>query len=109
MRCHHHGWQDRPPTAATGVRIQCTGGADDGTLTGVDDMKKNIGGLDLSLRFLIAIGIGLLWYRGVISGVVGIVLGVVAVAFVLTSLIRWCPFYSLLHLSTRRVQAGPAT
>jgi Inner membrane protein YgaP-like, transmembrane domain len=74
-----------------------------------DDMTKNLSGLDRSLRFLIAVGIGLLWYRGVISGTVAIVLGIVAIVFVLTSLVGWCPIYATFHMSTRRVAPGSAS
>lgn len=71
-------------------------------------MTKNVSGLDRSLRFLIAIGIGLLWYRGTISGTLAIVLGVVAVVFLMTSFIGWCPLYTAFHLSTRKDAPGTA-
>lgn len=53
------------------------------------------------LRIAIAIGIGILWYTGVISGTLLIVLGVVAVAFIATGFINFCPIYAAFRLRTR--------
>lgn len=65
-------------------------------------MIKNMGGLDRGIRILIAIAIGGLYFTGQIGGVVAIVLGIVAVAFLLTSLVGWCPAYLPFKLSTRK-------
>jgi K+-transporting ATPase A subunit len=65
-------------------------------------MKKNMGGADRLIRFLIVILIGFLYFTGRIGGVLAIILGVVAVAFLLTSLVGRCPGYVPLKLSTRR-------
>ena len=56
-------------------------------------MKKNMGNLDRTLRFLIAAALIALYYNGTISGIVGIVLVVFAIVFFLTSLIGFCPLY----------------
>ncbi|HMU83458.1 MAG TPA: DUF2892 domain-containing protein [Leptospiraceae bacterium] len=64
-------------------------------------MKKNMGTIDRALRVVAALAVGVLWYLGVISGTVAIVLGVLAVVFVLTSLISFCPLYLPFGLSTR--------
>ena len=64
-------------------------------------MKKNMGTIDRALRVMAALAVGVLWYLGVISGTVAIVLGVLAVVFVLTSLISFCPLYLPFGLSTR--------
>jgi fatty acid desaturase len=63
-------------------------------------MKKNMGTIDRALRVVAALAVGVLWYLGVISGTVAIVLGVLAVVFVLTSLISFCPLYLPFGLST---------
>ena len=65
-------------------------------------MRKNMGTADRAIRILVAIGIAALYFTGRISGVVAIVLCVVAVAFVLTSLVGWCPSYLPFGLSTRK-------
>lgn len=65
-------------------------------------MKKNMGNLDRTIRTLLAILVVVLWYTGVISGTVAIVLGALAVVFLLTSLISTCPLYMPFGLSTRK-------
>ena len=64
-------------------------------------MKKNMGTIDRALRVVAALAVGVIWYLGVISGTVAIVLGILAVVFVLTSLISFCPLYLPFALSTR--------
>lgn len=64
-------------------------------------MKPNMGTLDKAIRILVAIVIAALYFMGQISGTVAIVLGVIAVIFVLTSVISFCPLYLPLGLSTR--------
>jgi len=65
-------------------------------------MKKNMGTVDRVLRTLIAIGIGVLYVTGRISGRLAIVLGAFAVIFALTSIVAWCPLYSPLGISSRK-------
>ena len=65
-------------------------------------MNKNMGTADRLIRILAAIGIAALDLNGSISGVVAVVLGVVAVALVATSLVGFCPGYVPLGISTRR-------
>ena len=65
-------------------------------------MKKNIGTTDRLLRILAAVGIVVLYLTGSISGVVAVVLGVVAAAFVVTSVVGYCPGYVPFGISTCR-------
>jgi hypothetical protein len=65
-------------------------------------MKKNMGTADRLIRTLIAIGVAVLYFAGRISGTLAIVLGIVAVVFLVTSLVAWCPAYGPLKLSTRK-------
>lgn len=65
-------------------------------------MKINMGTVDRMLRTAVAVIIGVLYAGGVISGTLAIVLGIIAVAFLLTSAIGWCPAYVPFGLSTRR-------
>ena len=65
-------------------------------------MKKNMGTIDKAIRILIAIVIAVLFYTGVITGVLGIVLLVLAAVFVLTSLISFCPLYLPFGINTGR-------
>ena len=62
---------------------------------------------DRVIRLVAAIAVGVLYGLGYISGTLAIILGVVAIAFFVTSLIGWCPLYLPLGLSTlRRKMAG---
>jgi hypothetical protein len=63
-------------------------------------MKKNMGTIDKVIRILVAALIAVLYFTHVISGVLGIVLLLLAVVFVLTSLISFCPLYLPFGLST---------
>jgi len=63
-------------------------------------MKKNMGNIDRTVRFIIAAVIAVLFFTNVITGTLGIVLLVLAGVFVLTSLISFCPLYAPFGLST---------
>ncbi|MGA9652129.1 YgaP family membrane protein [Pedobacter sp.] len=65
-------------------------------------MRKNMGWLDRSLRILLAVIIGILYFTGVITGTVAIVLLIVAVAFIVTGFISTCPLYLPFGISTRK-------
>ena len=65
-------------------------------------MIKNMGTVDRTIRTLLALAVGVLWYTGKIGGTLAIVLGVFAVVFLLTSFVAWCPLYMPLKLSTRK-------
>ena len=63
-------------------------------------MKKNMGNADRIIRLLLAVAVAVLYFTNVITGTLGIVLLVVAGVFVLTSLISFCPLYTLIGLNT---------
>lgn len=65
-------------------------------------MKKNMGGLDRIVRIVIAIVVGVLYQQGVVEGTLAYVLLAVAGVFLLTSLINFCPLYSLVGLKTNK-------
>ncbi len=65
-------------------------------------MNKNMGTADRVIRTLIAVAVGVLYFTNVISGTAAIVLGIVAVIFLLTSFIGWCPAYLPFKISTRK-------
>ena len=65
-------------------------------------MKKNMGTVDRIIRLIIAAIIAGLYFTGQINGTVAIVLGIVAVAFLVTSLFGWCPSYLPFGISTRK-------
>lgn len=63
-------------------------------------MKANMGSLDRIVRVLLALAIAGLYFGGVLTGTLGIVLLVLAGIFVLTSFIRFCPLYWPFGIST---------
>ncbi len=63
-------------------------------------MKTNMGTLDKTIRIIIAIIIGYLYYNGTISGTLGIILMVFAAIFILTSIISFCPLYTIFGIKT---------
>jgi len=63
-------------------------------------MKKNMGTIDKTVRIVLAFVVVVLFFTHVVSGVLGIVLLVVAGIFVLTSLISFCPLYWPFGIST---------
>ena len=64
-------------------------------------MKRNMGLADRTLRVGVALVVLLLYVTGMISGTVAIVLGVLALVFVLTSAAGTCPLYLPLGVDTR--------
>jgi chromate transport protein ChrA len=65
-------------------------------------MTKNMGTADRTIRTLVAIVIAVLYFTGYISGVLAIILCVIAVLFLVTSFLGWCPAYLPIGLSTRK-------
>lgn len=63
-------------------------------------MKKNMGKMDRIIRILIAVAVGVLYWQGMISGTLAIVLGALSVVFVLTSFVSFCPLYAIVGLNT---------
>ncbi len=63
-------------------------------------MKKNMGSTDRLIRTVIAIIIAILYFTKAISGTLGLVLLIVALVFALTSLISFCPLYSVFGINT---------
>ncbi len=65
-------------------------------------LSKNMGTLDRIIRLVIAAAIAVLYFTGNLSGLAAIILGILAVVFVLTSSISFCPLYLPFGLSTRK-------
>jgi hypothetical protein len=63
-------------------------------------MKANMGSIDRIIRIALAILVGVLYFTGQISGMLAIVLGVLAIVFLLTSLVSFCPLYAPFRFST---------
>lgn len=63
-------------------------------------MKKNMGKVDKIVRLVLAILFSGLYLAGLVSGTVGLVLMILAIVFLLTSLVGFCPLYAPFGLST---------
>lgn len=64
-------------------------------------MKKNMSNTDRIIRTIVAIVIAGLYFTSTLTGLVGTVLLVLAVVFAATSLVSFCPLYTIFGLSTR--------
>lgn len=67
-------------------------------------MKKNMGSTDKSIRILIAVLVGVLYFTNVIGGTLAIILGILAVVFLLTSFISFCPLYAIFNINTCKIK-----
>ena len=63
-------------------------------------MKKNMGSTDKLIRVIIAIIVAVLYVTGTLTGTIGIIALAIAGVFVLTSLVSFCPLYTILGIST---------
>jgi hypothetical protein len=63
-------------------------------------MKKNMGSTDKGIRIVIAIAVALLYYFDVIGGTLAYVLMALAIIFLITSLVSFCPLYTLFGMNT---------
>jgi hypothetical protein len=70
----------------------------------IKEMKKNMGSTDKLVRVLVAVVAALLVYFEVVSGTFAYILIAVAAIFVLTSLISFCPIYSIFGMNTCKVK-----
>ncbi len=65
-------------------------------------MKRNVGNIDAIIRLIVAVIIVVLYYMGLVSGTLSIVLLIGAGIFTLTSFIGVCPLYLPFGINTRK-------
>lgn len=63
-------------------------------------MKKNMGSTDRLIRLVLAAVVAFLYFKGILSGFLGITLLVIAIVFLLTSVVSFCPVYTLFGITT---------
>jgi hypothetical protein len=63
-------------------------------------MKSNMGSADKAIRIVLAIVFAGLYITKLVEGTVGIALLVLGGVFLLTSVISFCPLYTLLGMNT---------
>ena len=69
-------------------------------------MKKNMSNIDRILRVLVAIVVAVLYFTNQITGTAAIILGILAVVFLLTSVVSFCPLYAIFKFSTLKKSAN---
>jgi hypothetical protein len=69
-------------------------------LKNTSSMKKNVGLTDRSVRIVIAAILAILYFSGVVTGTIGIILLIVAAVALITGLFRICGLYALLGINT---------
>ncbi|MER3376090.1 MAG: DUF2892 domain-containing protein [Allomuricauda sp.] len=63
-----------------------------------------MGGMDRVVRLLIALAVIALYYFGVISGILATIALILAAIFAITSLVSFCPLYTLFGINTCKVK-----
>ena len=65
-------------------------------------MTVNMSSADRIIRVIIAVIFAALYFTGTVPGTLGLVLTIVAVVFLLTSLIGFCPLYTIFGMRTKK-------
>jgi len=63
-------------------------------------MKRNLSNTDRIIRVVLAAVLAYLYFGGIVTGTLGIVLVVLAVVFTFTAIVAFCPLYAPFKLST---------
>jgi hypothetical protein len=63
-------------------------------------MKRNMSNTDRIIRVVLAALFAYLYFGGIVTGTLGIVLVVLGAVFLLTSIVAFCPLYAPFKFST---------
>jgi len=63
-------------------------------------MTKNVGTIDRVIRVVLAIILGYLYFSGIVTGALGIILLIIGVILLFTGLVGFCALYKPLGIST---------
>jgi hypothetical protein len=63
-------------------------------------MKRNMSNTDRIVRVIIAALFAYLYFSGIVTGTLGIVLAALAAVFLFTSIVAFCPLYAPFKFST---------
>lgn len=63
-------------------------------------MKRNMSNTDRIVRVIVAALFAYLYFAGIVTGGLGIVLVVLGAVFLLTSIVSFCPLYALVKFNT---------
>ena len=67
-------------------------------------MKLNMSSTDRIARLLIVVIVAVLYFTGSVPGILGYLLLAVGVIFLLTSIVGFCPLYTLFGISTCKIK-----
>ena len=65
-------------------------------------MKENMGKTDRIVRLVVAAIFAALYFTGTVSGTFGTILLILAVIFVITAFVKFCPLYLPFKFSTKK-------
>lgn len=63
-------------------------------------MKLNMGNADRIIRLLAAAVFAYLYFSGTVTGTLGLVLVILGGVFAITSIVGYCPLYSIVGINT---------
>ncbi|MBI5840784.1 MAG: DUF2892 domain-containing protein [Chloroflexi bacterium] len=63
-------------------------------------MKRNMSNIDRVVRVVLAAVFAYLYFGGIVTGALGIVLVILGAVFILTAVLAFCPLYLPFNLST---------
>jgi hypothetical protein len=63
-------------------------------------MKRNLSDIDRIVRVVLAALFGYLYFAGIATGALGVILALLGVILLFTSVVSFCPLYAMLKLST---------
>lgn len=67
-------------------------------------MKVNMSNLDRGIRILIALIVAVLFWQGIIEGMLAYILIGLSAIFVLTSIVSFCPLYALFGVNSCKIK-----
>lgn len=67
-------------------------------------MKRNMGTTDRIIRVLLAAVFAILYFTNTVTGTLGLILLILGGVFLLTSIVSFCPLYTLIGLNTCAVK-----
>jgi hypothetical protein len=68
-------------------------------------MKPNMGNADRIIRLLAAAVFAYLYFSGTVTGTLGLVLVILGGVFALTSIVGYCPLYSIVGINTCKTKS----
>ena len=63
-------------------------------------MKRNISNADRIIRVVLAGIFGYLYFGGIVTGTLGIILVILSAVFLVTSIVGFCPLYAVFKINT---------